>query len=245
MPLIKREGIVIKTRKLGEADKILVIFSPQEGRFECVAKGARRARGRFGGRIEPFTRAKFLLYQGRSLPIVTQVEVKESFRKLREDLRILGIGLEALRIINEVSLPQRERELYLLFLNFLRELEKEPERGELLLASFEIKLLTLLGYGPSFNLCVLCGKEAKGKERFFSFKRGGILCDGCQGSDSEGFYIGNTRVLSELLSAPFSELSLSLSSEKEIEEALAFLEHCFSYFLDLELRSFRKDFRDL
>ncbi len=241
MPLVKREGIVLKTRKLGEADKIVVIFSPQAGRFEGVAKGARRAKSRFGGRIEPFTRARFLLYEGRSLPIITQVEVVDTYKEIREDLNVLGAAAEALKIVSDVSLPQREKELYFLLLSFLNKLREKKEVRESLLAAFEIKVLALLGYGLSLNFCALCSRERKGEEAYFSFGKGGIICDFCLDKEEEAVFLPGVSKLISLLNSSFEKVP-TLEKE-EAEEALSFLETCFNYYLEVEFPTLRKELK--
>ncbi len=240
MPLVKREGIVLKTRKFGEADRIVTIFSPQVGRFEGIAKGARRAKSRFGGRIEPFTRARFLLYEGRSLPIITQVEVVDTYKEIREDLDILGAAAEALKIVSDVSLPQREKELYFLLLSFLNKLREKREVGESLLAAFEIKVLALLGYGLSLNFCALCKRERKGEETYFSFDKGGVICDFCLEGE-EALFLPSVSKLLSLLNSSFEKIPTL--EEEEVEEVLSFLEACFNYYLEVEFPTLRKELK--
>lgn len=243
MPFLKREGIILKTRRFGEADKVVVIFSPQSGRFEGIAKGARKGKSRFGGRIEPFNQARFLLYQGRSLPIITQVEVVERFKEIKEDLTLFGVGAEALKIVNEVTLPQKEKEIYFLLLNFLKELRKGKAR-EALLAAFEIKVLASLGYSLSLNFCSLCEKEREKEEAYFSFNKGGIICSSCFKKsfeeDEEITFLSQISYLTNLLNNPFTEIPF-LERERA-ENILSFLGDCFRYYLDVELTSLRKEF---
>lgn len=239
LPLVKREGIVLNTRKFGEADKIVVIFSPQSGRFEGVAKGARKAKSKFGGRIEPFTQARFLLYEGRSIPIITQVEVLDTFKEFRENLELLGVGAEALKIVNDVSLPQREKELYFLLLSFLSKLRGRKDLKEPLLAAFEIKVLALLGYGLSLNFCAICSSEKKSEEAFFSFSKGGIICNFCLEEGEEVIFLPKTSTLIALLSSSFDDIPVL--EREEAESTLSFLETCFNYYLEIEFFSLRKE----
>ena len=89
----KTEAIVLRQRKLGEADKIVTLFSPQKGKIDAVAKGVRKTRSRISGHVEPLTFGSYLLAEGRDLDIVTQAETVEAFPGLRADLERLGRGL--------------------------------------------------------------------------------------------------------------------------------------------------------
>src|SRR5205814_10381444 len=85
MPLYKEQGIVLRTMKLGEADRIVTVLTQGTGKIRAVAKGIRKTRSKFGARLEPFTHVYLLLDKGRELDIVTQAEIITSFRELRAD----------------------------------------------------------------------------------------------------------------------------------------------------------------
>lgn len=234
MGLFKTRGLVLKNRRFSEADKIVIIFSPERGRLEAIAKGARRTKSKFGGRLEPFTLARFLCYQGKSWPIITQLEVEETHRFIKEDFNKLPIGFEVLQLVDKLSLPEREeRELFELLLNFLKVLETQSGNYKTLLAAFEIKVLTLLGYGLRLSFCGSC-KRGVSNSAWFSWERGGLICPNCLKQRDEGVVkIDYTDELKWLLASPFTE---ALSGESKLgEEALSFLKDCFTYYFNIEL----------
>jgi DNA repair protein RecO (recombination protein O) len=239
--LFKTSGVVLKNRRFSEADKIVVIFSPEHGRVEAIAKGARRTKSKFGGRLEPFTLARFLCYQGKSWPIITQLEVEETHRLIKEDPNKLPIGFEALQLIDKLSLPGREeRELFELLLNFLKVLEAQSGNYKTLLAAFEIKILALLGYGLRLSFCGRCEREIS-SSTWFSWEQGGLICPSClKQRDEDVIKIDHAEELKWLLSSPFVEVLKA--GNKLGEEALSFLEDCFAYYFDIELTPIRSQF---
>src|ERR1051326_7826766 len=92
MPLYKEQGIVLRTMKLGEADRIVTVLTQGTGKIRAVAKGIRKTRSKFGARLEPFTHVDLLLYKGRELDIVTQAEIITSFRAIRDDYTRFAAG---------------------------------------------------------------------------------------------------------------------------------------------------------
>src|SRR5919108_511226 len=123
MPLYPEQGIVLRTMRLGEADRIVSIYTQGSGKLRAVAKGVRKTKSRFGGRLEPFTHVDLLLYKGRDLDIVTQCEVLTSFRHIREDYLCFTAGEAILDATDRVS-EDRERNVrqFMLLLGALRAL---------------------------------------------------------------------------------------------------------------------------
>ena len=127
MNLYREQGVVLRTWKLGEADRIVVLLTQGEGKVRAVAKGVRKTKSRFGGRLEPFSHVDLSLYRGRELDIVTQAEVINPFRALREDYDRVVAGAAMLEAVDQVA---QEREaairLYLLLVRALRALDGGP-----------------------------------------------------------------------------------------------------------------------
>ena len=107
MNLYREQGVVLRTWKLGEADRIVVLLTQGEGKVRAVAKGVRKTKSRFGGRLEPFSHVDLSLYRGRELDIVTQAEVITPFRFLREDYDRVVAGTAMLEAVDQVA---QERE---------------------------------------------------------------------------------------------------------------------------------------
>lgn len=177
MGLYRDEGIVLRTHKLGEADRIVVLVTAGHGKVRAVAKGVRRTKSRFGGRLEPISHVSLLCYEGRELDTVTQAEAIDVFRAVREDLARVSDAMAMLEVVDQVA---QEREanprLYQMLLGALRALELR--RSPLLVPAFFWKLLSLEGAHPVLNSCVLCGSD--GELVAFDLTEGGALCRSCR-----------------------------------------------------------------
>jgi DNA repair protein RecO (recombination protein O) len=177
MALYRDEGIVLRTHKLAEADRIVVLVTAGHGKVRAVAKGIRRTKSRFGGRLEPISHVSLLLYEGRELDTVTQAETMDVFRCIREDLGRIGDAMAMLEVVDQVA---QEREpnprLFQMLLGGLQALEMRP--SPLLVPAFFWKLLSLEGAHPVLGSCVLCGSD--GELVAFDLTEGGTLCRSCR-----------------------------------------------------------------
>lgn len=190
MPLYKTKGIVLRTIKLGEADKIVTVLSNTRGKVKAVAKGVRRTTSKFGGRLEPFTYLDLLLYEGRELDIITQAEIISSFREIREDFDKVGYGSAMLELVDRVALEgERESKLFGLLLAALKALSGARDNLQSLLMAFDIKLMAISGYLPNLFSCVICGATPGTKKITFSCEWGGILCERCGVADLNSLLI--------------------------------------------------------
>jgi DNA repair protein RecO (recombination protein O) len=175
--LYRDQGVVLRTIKLGEADKIVTLLTQGNGKVRAVAKGIRRPGSRFGGRLEPTTHVKFQCYRGRELDVVTQVETIEANRPLREHYQGLTHAISILEAVDQVA-QERERNvaLYRMLVGALRTLALEP--ASMVGAAFFWKLLSLEGYHPMLDMCVRCESET-GPFVAFELGDGGVLCEAC------------------------------------------------------------------
>ncbi len=172
--LYREQAVVLRTYKLAEADRIVVLMTEHHGAVRAVAKGARRTKSRFGARMEPPTHVAVQLYRGRGeLDTVAQVDTIDAFRPLRDDLLGLGRALTMVEAVDQVS---RERPadpaLYRLLVGALRTLERSS--SPLVVAGFLWKLLALDGVAPVLDQCAVCGAT----ERLVAFDlaEGGVVC---------------------------------------------------------------------
>src|SRR5438105_3772646 len=183
MPLYKEQGIVLRSIKLGEADKIVTILTQGSGKIRAVAKGVRKTTSKFGGRLEPFTHVNLLLYQGRNLDTVTQAEILTAFRLVRSRFDLIAAGETMLEAVDKVAEEhERNVKLFMLLLNGLRTLEDEPRDAAAVAESFLLKLLSLSGFHPSLSACAACGLP--GPHPWFSAGQGGVVCDSCAENDA-------------------------------------------------------------
>ncbi|HTW09659.1 MAG TPA: DNA repair protein RecO [Acidimicrobiales bacterium] len=180
MSLYRDRGVVLRTYKLGEADRIVVLLTPGHGKVRAVAKGIRRTKSRIGGRLEPLSHVELLLYEGRELDIVSQAEMIEPWRALREDLNRLSQGLAMAEATEQVAQEQEpSMPLYRLLTGALRALVGHP--GPLVVASFYWKLLLLDGAGPILDACARCGTRPTAADLVaFDIAEGGTLCRSCR-----------------------------------------------------------------
>lgn len=178
MPLFQADGLVLRVRAFGEADKIMTILTPDHGKFDAVVKGARRPRNRFLGSSQIFSHLRLMLFSGRSLHQLNQAEIVHSFSALREDLLKMAHASYWCEM-TEGLLPEdaKEPEVFSLLLQALTMLEQSSD-PELLTRGFEIKLLSNLGYLPELSECVGCSEIPSG-DLYFSILAGGIVGPCC------------------------------------------------------------------
>ena len=174
MAIVHDQGIVLRSYPFGEADRVVVILSPNNGKIRTVAKGVRKTKSRFGGRLEPFTHVDLVLYEGRNLDTITQVAVLEPFPQLRVDLDAVvaaGTMVEAADAVAQED--ETSIRLFLLLQRGFKALES-GQRGPDLITSFLLKLAEVVGVAPA-SPCATCGR-VEDLHRF-SFGGGGVICD--------------------------------------------------------------------
>jgi DNA repair protein RecO (recombination protein O) len=175
--LYRDQGVVLRTIRLGEADRIVTLVTRSHGKVRAVAKGVRKTKSRFGARLEPLSHVSLLLYEGRELDVVTQAESLDHFRAIRDDLDRMGRAASMLEAVDQVA---QEREpspqLYQLLVGALRALAASD--APLVLAAFFWKLLSLEGAHPMLHQCATCGTD--GELVAFDMGEGGALCRGCR-----------------------------------------------------------------
>jgi DNA repair protein RecO (recombination protein O) len=224
---LKTEGIVIRSLRYGEADRILHLYTPDRGRIGAIAKGVRRARSRFGGRLEPFFRLNLVLYEGRSdLLTVTSAETVAAHPRLREDAGALDGAARACEAVARVfDDGEPHAGVYHLLANQLALLDREPERaGRANALAFRVKLLLAAGFAPQLAACVSCGD----REHLvgFSGAAGGVVCPACEANafafdqEAHDFLVGALgRPLAE---APAASPRALAQAERAILETLEY-----------------------
>src|SRR5438034_8646762 len=182
----KTEAVVLRSFRLGEADRVLHLYTLARGRVGAVAKGIRKTKSRFGARLEPLSHVELMLHEGSGeLQTVTGAELLHSHHDAREQRYRLGVGLvgaEAmLRLFTEQEANPRAFQALTRFLELLDELGPEPSRPSLdpLALSFQLKLLWLSGYLPHLTSCANCGGE-NAPLVGYSPAAGGAVCAACR-----------------------------------------------------------------
>jgi DNA repair protein RecO (recombination protein O) len=174
--LYRDQGVVLRTVKLGEADRIISFMTQGHGKVRAVAKGIRKSGSRFGARLEPTSHVALQCYRGRELDVVTQVETIDANRALRESYACITHAVPMLEAVDQVA---QEREaapaLYRMLVGALRTLSERP--SPVVTPAFFWKLLSLEGFHPYLDACVRCGEE--GPFIAIDLGEGGALCATC------------------------------------------------------------------
>jgi DNA repair protein RecO (recombination protein O) len=182
--LYRDDGVVLRTQKLGEADRIITILGRTTGRVRAVAKGVRRTKSRFGGRLEPFTHVDLMLHPGRSLDVITQAEVIRPYGEpLTGDYPRYTAGVAMLETAERFTPVEKEPALrqLLLLIGGLRALAENEHDSRLVLDAFLLRSLAVAGYAPTLEECARCG--ASGPELrlpAFAIAAGGTVCPSCR-----------------------------------------------------------------
>jgi DNA repair protein RecO (recombination protein O) len=181
MPLFRTQGVVLRSRELGEHDRLITLYTRDLGKLTAVARGARRVRSRFGGALELFTWGDAVGFEreGRELLHLDHFDIRRSFRPLREDLERLGHGA---RVVEAVSRLAADRDpqppCFALLLRALRALEAaSPARVQL---AFTLRLLDLTGHRPRLDRCAGCGRPTGTAAVAFDTAQGGVVCASCR-----------------------------------------------------------------
>jgi DNA repair protein RecO (recombination protein O) len=176
--LYRDQGVVLRSVKLGETDRIVTILGQGSGKVRAVAKGVRKPGSRFGARLEPTTHLAFQCYRGRGdLDVVTQVETIDSNRAVREHYGYLTHAVAMLEAADQVAQDREPHPaLYRMLVKALRTLAQHP--SPLVSAAFFFKLLALEGLHPLLDACARCGDES-GPFPSFDLHEGGVLCSTC------------------------------------------------------------------
>ncbi len=158
--LYRDDGIVLRTQKLGEADRIISILTRRNGRIRAVAKGVRRTKSRFGARLEPFTHVDLLLYTGRSLDVITQAETVRPYGEpLAADYPRYTSGTAMLETAERFTPVEKEPLIrqFLLLVGGLRALGEGEHDPRLVLDAYLLRTLAVAGYAPALDECAVCG----------------------------------------------------------------------------------------
>ncbi|MDO5699994.1 MAG: DNA repair protein RecO [Bowdeniella nasicola] len=206
MKTYRDDAIVLRTHKLGEADRILTLLTHSSGQVRAVAKGVRRTSSRFGGRLEPFNHVQLQLYRGRNLDTVTQAESIAAYGHVLaadyEKYTRASVMVEtADRLTREDSDPSTQQ--YLLLVGALHALATSRHPDQLVLDSYLVRALALAGWAPSFYDCAVCG--AAGPHYSFHVASGGAVCETCRPPGSARPDPASLTLLGALLSGDWAE----------------------------------------
>lgn len=237
--LYRSEAIVLRRRDFGEADRLLTLLTPNYGKIRAIAKGARKSSSRKAGHLEPFMRTRMLFARGRSLDLITQAELVDAYRPLREDLVRSTYAGHAVELLDQFTAENdAQPELYALLAEALGWLS---ETQDLLLIAryYELRLLGLVGFQPRLFQCVGCGMVIEPEDQFFSAELGGILCPGCQPADgkAQSISLGALKLLRFLQTRSYGTIKV-LRVRRELHAEVETIMHRYvQHLLERRLQS--------
>lgn len=236
VPVFRDEAVVLRTQRLGEADRIVTLLTRTHGRVRAVAKGVRRTNSRFGARLEPFTLVDVQVHLGRSLDVVNQVETIAAYgATLVDDYPRWTAGQAMLEATERMTPEERQpaSQQFLLLVGGLKALVGGEHDPSLVLDAFLVRSLSIAGWAPSFEACARC--NAEGPHRWFSVTSGGALCDRCKVPGSAAPSPLTLELLGALLSGDWE--TADGSDQRNRREASGIVAAQLQWHLERSLRS--------
>ena len=212
MPTYRDEAVILRTHKLGEADRIVTMLSRRNGKIRAVAKGVRRTSSKFGSRLEPFMVADVQLYQGRSLDIVQQAETLGSYgSEIAVHYERFTAASAMVETADRLNDAEATPEQYLLLVGGLRALSRGEHAARSILDSYLLRVMALSGWAPSLGDCARCG--APGPHTHFVGQLGGLVCTSCAPAGSPKIADGTIRLLRSLIRGEWGAIDAASPSD--------------------------------
>ena len=237
----KTEAIVLRSMRFGEADRVLHLYTLERGRVGAVAKGIRRTKSRFGGRLEPMSHVELVLHEGRGeLQTITGVQLVRPHSSARDGHYRLSVGFVGLEAVLKLFPEQEENDRAFAalarFLDLLDEVEARDRRPALdpLVLAFQLKLLWLAGYLPHLTSCAECGAEAGLVG--YSPRAGGAVCGNCR-ADAIPLSAAGLRGIEALLRAPLADAGAVALGARAARDALAVIASSYEFHGGFRLRT--------
>ena len=237
----RTEAVVLRSFRLGEADRVLHVYTADRGRIGAVAKGVRRTKSRFGARLEPLSHVELMLHEGSGeLQTVTGADLRASHHEAREDPYRLAVGLIGAEAMLKLFTEQEANErAFTALTRFLDRLDGIPSAGsrpalDPLVLSFQLKLLWLSGYMPHLDSCVECGltEELVG----YLPSAGGAVCRDC-GSGAIALSQDGLHGIRTLVATPLADAHDASLSDRGAREALALVTASYEHHGGFRLRT--------
>jgi DNA repair protein RecO (recombination protein O) len=233
------QAVVLRHSEYGEADRILTLYTLEQGKIQAAAKGVRKIKSRKAGHLEPFTQVALYLAKGSGLPVISQAEAIRTFDILRADLLKTAYAAYVVELVDRFSYAEAENPLlYKLLVDSLIRLEGASE-STVVIHYYEMHLLDLLGFRPELQNCVSCGEAITPQDQFISPLMGGVLCPPCRQKDSSAWQVTMPvlKYLRHFQRTPWSKLE-KLKIPEEVESGLkALLERYLTYLLERSLKT--------
>ncbi len=235
MSLYRDEGVVLRTSKLGEADRIITILTRGHGKIRAVAKGVRRTKSRFGARLEPFMRVDVLIAEGRSLDVVSQAEAVAAYgAPIAADYAAYEAANVIVETIDKLASTEHEQlpNQYRLLIGALNALAKQSHAPQAIGDSYVMRALASAGWTPRLGTCVVCGKA---EPAYLSIASGGVMCEADHTTDARRIAPFVLNQFDALIRGDWSVLDAA-PVERVVQELV---EDWGEYYLERPIRSLR------
>ena len=237
---VRVHAIVLRHADWGEADRLVTLYTREQGKLRTVAKGARKVTSRKAGHLEPFTHVKLQLARGRSLFIVTQADTVDAFIPLRETLEMAGTASYVVELLDRFVYEDEgpNPTLFRLLAETLKRLS-DGEDPWLAVRYYEMRLLDFLGFRPQLFECANCGREIKAEDQFFSFSLGGVICPRCGRGlpNLAGISLDALKYLRHFQRSSYAESKRAQPTSDVQTEVEILMRGYFTYLLERELNS--------
>lgn len=233
------EAIIIKKTKLGEAARILTLYTPHLGKIQAVAKGVRRPRSKMAGHLELLTHSQLSLVRGRNIDTITGTQTINSFLPLKSDLELSSCALYATELVNQFAAADVEdHPVFQLLLATMQRLS-QGDNSDLALRYFELQLLSEVGFRPQLEQCVACHKPLKESTNSFSPGAGGMVCSSCRPTQPFAYPLSwqAQKALRSLQGSDYESVS-RLKLEPELSHQLkVVIRNYIRYLLERDVKS--------
>jgi DNA repair protein RecO (recombination protein O) len=236
VPLYRDVGVVLRVQQLGEADRIITLLTRRNGRVRAVAKGVRKTMSRIGARLEPFSHVDAQFYEGRSLDVVSQVEIVEPFGKhIVFDYARYTAASAIAETAERLTAEEREPalRLHLLTVGAMRALAVGEHEAPLILDAYLLRAMSYAGWAPALMECAVCGR--RGAHRAFSVQAGGCVCADCRPPGSASPSVETLELMVALLDGDWNHAGRSEPSTRR--EASGLVAAHLQWHLERGLRS--------
>ena len=243
MPLYRDEAVVLRTVKLGEADRIVTLLTRDHGKVRAVAKGVRRTKSRFGGRLEPFMRSDLLIATGRSLDVVSQAASVGSYAgPIGADSDAFAAANVIAETADRVVAAEKEPagRQYRLLVGALAALARHAHPSEAIALSYVMRALAMAGWSPRLDSCVVCGRGmAREGDLWLSMEAGGLMCASDHTPNSRRVSRAVVDRVSALLRGDWPAVDAGGGDAAIVADAARVVEEWSAYYLERPIRSLR------
>lgn len=236
---LRVEAVILRHMDYGEADRLLTLYSREQGKLRAIAKGVRKMQSRKAGHLEPFTRSTLMLAKGHDLWIVTQAESIDLYPGITQNLELVAQAAYVVELLDRFTYEEGQNwQLYKLLVESLERLSAEADPF-IAVRYYEMRLLDLLGFRPLLFQCAGCGETIQAQNQFFSADLGGVLCPKCRykGQSARPITLDALRFLRHVQRSGYAEAARADPAPETRREMEALQNYYLTYFLERSLNS--------